>query len=313
MATSEAASGAGGLLARPETENEELPVVPAVQRVCASCSVSRDRKEMRWCAQCRSVSYCSRECQKKHWKLGGHRRECKPLTTEAPASAASGSASGRGPPLKGGWWAATGTSKQLLHPCPSCGVKEDDCAESGLCFTCGQLYCSDCNPMKDAHCANTSKIHACIVCHAKPSENAANDVRLLRELLKRSVGRFTSHAECSLGACFAFGEGVPKDNYKAVPWFRRAADRGHAKAQTYMGTCYSKGGGVDIDHELAAQWFRRAADQKHSPAQFALGIAYMRGEGVRQSFEEAEVWLRRAAAQGNEYAQNMIEEVFGQG
>lgn len=303
MATGEAASGAG---LQPDNE---------VQRVCAGCAVSRNRKEMRWCAQCRSVSYCSRECQKKHWKVGGHRKECKPLTKEAPASAASGPAAGSGaPPLKGGWWAATGATKQLLHPCPSCGAKEDDCSESGLCFTCGQLYCSDCNPMKDAHCANTARMSACVVCHAKSSDsNAANDVRLLRELLKRPVGRFTAHAECSLGECFAFGEGVPKDNYKAVPWFRRAADRGHAKAQSYLGRCYSTGGGVDVNHELAAQWFRRAADQHNSPAQFALGVAYMRGEGVRQSFEEAEVWIRRAAAQGNEYAKSIIAQVFEQG
>ena len=37
------------------------------------------------------MSYCSRECQMKHWKEGGHRRECARLAAAA-ASGASGSA-----------------------------------------------------------------------------------------------------------------------------------------------------------------------------------------------------------------------------
>jgi hypothetical protein len=212
-------------------------------RVCSNCSVSRDRKEMKSCAQCRAASYCSKDCQREHWKLGGHKKECKPRTTEKNGGAPGGS---------GGATAGAGATKaKLMNPCPSCHAKEDDCPESGMCFACGQLYCDDCNPSKNAHCACTGKVDACVVCHAVARDE--DGVHMLRRLLKRPVGRFTPHAECNLGACYAFGEGVPKDNAEAIPWFRRAAERGHAKAQCYMGTCFSRGASVDEDPALAAQ------------------------------------------------------------
>ena len=28
------------------------------------------------CAQCKAVGYCSKACQKKHWKKGGHKKAC---------------------------------------------------------------------------------------------------------------------------------------------------------------------------------------------------------------------------------------------
>ena len=44
---------------------------------CAHCSVEL-AKAMR-CSQCKTVCYCSRECQKMHWnrKKDGHREDCK--------------------------------------------------------------------------------------------------------------------------------------------------------------------------------------------------------------------------------------------
>lgn len=32
-----------------------------------------------WCTGCRVVRYCSKECSKKHWKIGGHKNECKEI------------------------------------------------------------------------------------------------------------------------------------------------------------------------------------------------------------------------------------------
>ena len=29
------------------------------------------------CARCRRECYCDRECQKRHWKQGGHKQDCK--------------------------------------------------------------------------------------------------------------------------------------------------------------------------------------------------------------------------------------------
>ena len=43
------------------------------------------------------------------------------------------------------------------------------------------------------------------------------------------------------------GEGVPKDYKQAVYWFRKAADQGNAGAQYNLGAMYAKGEGVPKD------------------------------------------------------------------
>ena len=57
---------------------------------CAHCSVEL-AKAMR-CSQCKTVCYCSRECQKQHW--GSHKSQCKALAlallaTESPFAEAA--------------------------------------------------------------------------------------------------------------------------------------------------------------------------------------------------------------------------------
>ena len=43
--------------------------------VCANCG-SRDAENFKVCARCKCFSYCSKECQVKHWKAG-HKIDCK--------------------------------------------------------------------------------------------------------------------------------------------------------------------------------------------------------------------------------------------
>ena len=59
-----------------------LPPSPSstTNKTCANCGVSatllaQDDRKLLMCSQCRSVRYCSRECQRAHWKAG-HKAEC---------------------------------------------------------------------------------------------------------------------------------------------------------------------------------------------------------------------------------------------
>jgi hypothetical protein len=44
--------------------------------VCANCGRRDVQEKLKACAQCKTFSYCSKECQVKHWKAG-HKLECK--------------------------------------------------------------------------------------------------------------------------------------------------------------------------------------------------------------------------------------------
>jgi TPR repeat protein len=61
-------------------------------------------------------------------------------------------------------------------------------------------------------------------------------------------------AQTSLGAMYANGQGVPKDDAQAVKWYRLAADQGDASAQTSLGAMYANGIGVPRDDVLAYMW-----------------------------------------------------------
>jgi len=52
-----------------------IPEMEGIIRVCANCDVVESSTRFKSCARCESVSYCSKECQKAHWKAH------KPLCT----------------------------------------------------------------------------------------------------------------------------------------------------------------------------------------------------------------------------------------
>jgi hypothetical protein len=45
---------------------------------CMACDIQEQKVELWWCSGCGQVKYCSKECQKAHWKL--HKRDCKDIT-----------------------------------------------------------------------------------------------------------------------------------------------------------------------------------------------------------------------------------------
>jgi len=73
-----------------------------------------------------------------------------------------------------------------------------------------------------------------------------------------------------LGYCYFYGQGVPKDEAKAVYWYRRAAKAGDNKAQYNLALCYAAGEGVGKSQKWANYWLRRAASQGHLQAKKRL-------------------------------------------
>ena len=80
-------------------------------------------------------------------------------------------------------------------------------------------------------------------------------------LIKPLAERGYADAQYNLGVMYRLGNGVRKDDTKAVRWYRKAADQGYALAQHNLGVMYSKGRGVKKDVKEAVKCWRQAADQ----------------------------------------------------
>ena len=118
-----------------------------------------------------------------------------------------------------------------------------------------------------------------------------------------------ARAQCNLGVCYYYGKGVTKDYAEAMKWWRKAAEQGLAYAQERLGFCYYIGNGVTQDYAEAVKWYRKAAEQGDALAQYSLGVCYYYGDGVTKSITEAVKWYRKAAAQGDVLAKDKLKEL----
>ena len=155
-----------------------------------------------------------------------------------------------------------------------------------------------------------------------------------------------ARSQFNLGGSYQHGDGVPKDEFLALYWYRRSAENGFYLAQGYLGVLYEEGSrGLPQDMQKAIYWYKRAArsgetvsayylgvfnrDGALGPrdiaaaywwfrtaaqagfheAQFALGQMYETGEGVRADIAQAVDWYKKAAEQGNEAAQDAVERL----
>ncbi len=99
------------------------------------------------------------------------------------------------------------------------------------------------------------------------------------------------------GVRYLQGNGVEKNEQKAVEYLSRASDLGNAKAQVALGYLYLQGAGVKKNETSALKLFRRAAEQGERDAQYNTGLAYVRGIGTEKDLSEALVWFTKAALQ----------------
>jgi hypothetical protein len=121
--------------------------------------------------------------------------------------------------------------------------------------------------------------------------------------LKAKAEKGDADSQFLLGGAYFSGEGVTKDDAKAVEWYRKAAEQGNADAQGTLGALYFTGNGVPKDSVEAVKWFRLAADQGHAWGQYNLGNMHNQGRSVTKDLEKAVKWYRLAADQGHPKAQ----------
>lgn len=67
-----------------------------------------------------------------------------------------------------------------------------------------------------------------------------------------------------------YGKVARQGNPEAANWFRDLAEKGSAQAQYNLGVCYENGEGVEKDTFEAMKWYRIASEQGHKDAETAL-------------------------------------------
>src|SRR6185312_13261586 len=104
-----------------------------------------------------------------------------------------------------------------------------------------------------------------------PTQPASSQPLPLADLIP-AADRGDPAAQNALGIKYAAGEdGLPRDDVKAVEWYRKAAVQGYAKAQTNLGDMYLAGrGGLDKNALEALSWYLKAAQQGWPDAQYRL-------------------------------------------
>ncbi|VAX12228.1 hypothetical protein MNBD_GAMMA24-1397 [hydrothermal vent metagenome] len=120
-----------------------------------------------------------------------------------------------------------------------------------------------------------------------------------------------SKAEFFLGMLY---ESASNDRYKALYWYRRAAEQGDREAQHNLGLAYARGLGVKKNISKAIKWWRAASMKGNTDSQYNLGIIYATGgDGVSRNFKEAKRWWLLAAANGDALAQYNLGAMYANG
>ncbi len=131
--------------------------------------------------------------------------------------------------------------------------------------------------------------------------------------IQRKAKAEDAKSQNRLGVCYANGEGVARDDAKAVEWYRLAAEQGYVPAQYNLGVCYANGKGVARDDAAAVKWYAKAAEQEDALAQYILGVCYANGRGVEWNEAEAAKWYAKSAEQGLANAQNNLGWCYANG
>jgi hypothetical protein len=217
------------------------------RHVCASvsCATAEKYDADRLCAGCRSVFYCSPECQRADWK--GHKPARKVATAEREASQIVRVG-------KGGGSAPSAAAPARVGPPASQYVAGAARGGAEALFNLGGCYCR--------------------------GEGVPQSYEQAAELFQQAASKGHAGGQTGLGGLYRDGLGVSQSYERAAELWKQAAAQGHAIAQAGLGELYYNGQGVPQSYERAAELMKQAAAKGYAGAQVCLGELYRDGLGV---------------------------------
>jgi len=121
-------------------------------------------------------------------------------------------------------------------------------------------------------------------------------------------------ANYKLGVMYENGYGVDQDYKKAAEYYFKAAIFGDVDALYNLSWLYAYGQGVDWDFIMAIHYYSKAAENGHTKAMRHLGWFkdYKPDENIKDYRKIIEN-LQKEAESGDDYAQNLLGEMFENG
>jgi tetratricopeptide (TPR) repeat protein len=258
---------------------------------CASCGVGEvDDIKLKTCDDCKSIRYCSDECQRDHRPQ--HERECEKRAAELRDEILFKQ------PESGLW-----------GDCPICFLPLAlDPKKSTMMACCSKIICVGCHDANNIREMEQSKCPFCRHPLPKSEEESdrnrmkrveANDPVALREVgIRRgregdykSAFEFLSKAaelgdiaaNYELSIMYHTGEGVEKDEKKKMYHLEVAAIGGHDLARYNLGAIELKNG----RYERAFKHFIIAAKLGDDDSLTALKLGYKKGDVSKEDFAAA--------------------------
>ncbi len=112
-------------------------------------------------------------------------------------------------------------------------------------------------------------------------------------------------AQFNLGQAYKLGRGVPADLRIAQSWYEKAAQAGHAEAQANLGLILYQGG----RKTAAMPWIKRAADRGDPRAQYVYGTELFNGDVVAKDWPRSYAMMTRASAAGLPQAADSLAQM----
>src|SRR5439155_936139 len=120
-------------------------------------------------------------------------------------------------------------------------------------------------------------------------------------------------AQCTMGAAYLTGDGVPKNPEYSLTYYRKAAAKNHPAALYGLALHYQSENTNAFSMKLALDFTLRAASAGHREAQLQWAMNCFRGDVVPPDFEGGKRWLMAAAENGWAAAEFFLFHLYWKG
>jgi TPR repeat protein len=111
-----------------------------------------------------------------------------------------------------------------------------------------------------------------------------------------------------LAKTYLFGEGLPKNFFKAYQLLNYSADS--PLSSTILGDLFFEGELLDKNYQEAFKHYRNAAKKEFPPAIGNLGMMYYQGYGVKKDISKAIYYLKKASELDVASAQTILANLY---